>query len=65
MTASRDPDGRVTNACLAARGDRGFGYDPMFVPVGSEQTSVSSNPSTSTVSATAPTPSANVAALKE
>ena len=32
-------DGRVDGTLVwPPRGDRGFGYDPMFVPVGSEQT---------------------------
>jgi inosine/xanthosine triphosphate pyrophosphatase family protein len=46
-------DGKLT---WPPRGKLGFGFDPVFVPLGHEQTSPNSTPPRSTASATAPTP---------
>ena len=53
-------EGRVDGTLVwPPRGDKGFGYDPMFVPVGHEQTFGELDPERSTASATAPTRSAS------
>ena len=51
-------EGRVDGTLVwPPRGDKGFGYDPMFVPAGHEQTFGEMDPAEKHRSATAPAPS--------